>query len=155
MKKQYSPPSKKYWLTPLFVVMSWFAAPLWAGGDYIGMVKTYQPLADIIHGGVETPVNVGLKLYPGDIVVTHADAAVGIIFMDGSVLSLGSESRFEIVDFLFKPAERQLSFVSKVTKGTAAFSSGAIGRISPESVKFITPTSTLSLHGTKILIEVK
>jgi hypothetical protein len=155
MKKLYSLPDKQYWLTFLFVFMSWFATPLWADSDYIGMVKTYQPLAGIVHGGVEAPVNVGLKLYAGDIVVTHTDAAVGIIFMDGSVLSLGPESRFEIVDFLFKPAERQVSFVSKVIKGTVAFSSGAIGRISPESVKFITPTSTLSLHGTKVLIEVK
>jgi hypothetical protein len=126
-----------------------------ADEPYIGMIKTYQPLASVLHKGVEGPVDVGSKLFAGDTVVTHADAAVGIIFMDGSVLSLGSESRFEIVDFLFKPAEREVSFISKVTKGTVAFSSGAIGRISPESVKFITPTSTLGLHGTKILIEVK
>jgi hypothetical protein len=129
--------------------------PAFAQDQYIGMIKTYQPVAAILHQGSEVSVDVGTKLYPGDTVVTQPDAAVGIIFMDGSVLSLGPESRFEIVDFLFKPAERNVSFVSKVLKGTAAFTSGAIGRISPESVKFITPTTTLSLHGTKILIEVK
>jgi hypothetical protein len=129
--------------------------PAFADTHYIGMVKTYQPEAAVLHSGIETPVDVGLKLYPGDTVITKADAAVGIIFMDGSVLSLGSETRFEIVDFLFKPAERNVSFISKVSKGTVAFTSGAIGRIAPESVKFITPTSTLGLHGTKILIEVK
>lgn len=157
MRKQYVLSSKTGCLAFLVALASfWFAAPVWAAADYIGMVKTYQPTAGVVHDGVETPLGVGLKLYPGDIVVTHSDAAVGIIFMDGSVLSLGPESRFEIVDFLFKPTERTtMSFISKVTKGTVVFSSGAIGRISPESVKFITPTSTLSLHGTKILIEVK
>lgn len=129
--------------------------PALADENYIGMIKTYQPLAAVLHAGKEIPVNIGAKLYPGDTVITQTDAAVGIIFMDGSVFSLGSETRFEIVDFLFKPAERNVSFTSKVSKGTVAFTSGAIGRISPESVKFITPTSTLGLHGTKVLIEVK
>jgi hypothetical protein len=136
-----------------FIVM--FQIPALADENYIGMVKTYQPEAAVLHGGIEVPVDVGLKLYPGDTVITKVDAAVGIIFMDGSVLSLGAETRFEIVDFLFKPAERNVSFISKVSQGTVAFTSGAIGRIAPESVKFITPTSTLGLHGTKVLIEVK
>jgi hypothetical protein len=129
--------------------------PARANEDYIGMVKTYQPVASILRHGIESPVDVGAKLYPGDAIVTRSDAAVGIIFMDGSVLSLGAETRFEIVDFLFKPSDRNVSFISKISQGTIAFTSGAIGRISPESVKFITPTSTLGLHGTKVLIEVK
>jgi hypothetical protein len=122
-----------------------------------GMVKTYQPIATVIRPGdtAEQSVAIGAKLYVGDIVITHSDATVGIIFLDGSVLSLGPDSQIEISDFMFKPEEKQVSFISKVSQGTVAFTSGAIGRIAPESVKFITPESTLTLHGTKVLIEVK
>jgi hypothetical protein len=139
----------------IFAFISLVHLSAFADENYIGMVKTYQPVAAILHGGVKAPVDVGVKLYPGDTIITQAESAVGIIFMDGSVLSLGPETRFEIVDFLFKPAERNVSFVSKVSQGTATFTSGAIGRISPESVKFITPTTTLGLHGTMFLIELK
>lgn len=142
-------------ITILLGLIAMVNLPVFADENYVGMVKTYQPPAAVIHNSVEAAINIGTKLYLGDIVVTKADAAVGIIFMDGSVLSLGPETHFEIVDFLFKPAERNVSFISKVSQGTVAFTSGAIGRISPESVKFITPTSTLGLHGTKVLIEVK
>jgi hypothetical protein len=155
MSKIFPFPVKKHIIAIFLGVVATVHLPAFADENYIGMVKTYQPLATVLHGGTEAIVDVGVKLYPGDTLVTQSDAAVGIIFMDGSVLSLGSETRFEIVDFLFKPAERNVSFISKVSKGTVAFTSGAIGRISPESVKFITPTSTLGLHGTKVLIEVK
>lgn len=155
MKIFFSTPFKSQ-IIGIFCGLSIFIhVPALAGESYIGMVKTYQPVAAILRHGVESPVDVGVKLYPGDAIVTRSDAAVGIIFMDGSVLSLGAETRFEIVDFLFKPADNNVSFISKVSQGTVAFTSGAIGRISPESVKFITPTSTLGLHGTKVLIEVK
>lgn len=156
MNKIFGVPCKKQITATFFVVMALAVSlPTHADANYIGMVKTYQPVAAVVHQGVENPVDVGTKLYNGDVIVTQADAAVGIIFMDGSVLTLGPESRFEIVDFLFKPAERNVSFVSKVSQGTAAFTSGAIGRIAPESVKFITPTATLGLQGTKVLIEVR
>lgn len=154
MKSIFLYPSRRG-MVWIFLGLMMLIRPVFANEKYIGMVKTYQPLASVRHQGVDTTVDVGMKLYPGDTIVTQEDAAVGIIFMDGSVISLGPETHFEIVDFIFRPAERDVSFVSKVSQGTATFASGAIGRISPESVKFITPTATLGLHGTKILIEVK
>lgn len=80
--------------------------------------------------------------------------AVGIIFSDGAVLTLGPSGKLIVEDFLFKPAEQNVSFISRAVKGSVAFMSGAIGRISPGSVQFKTPTATLGLRGTKILINV-
>lgn len=143
------------WMTALslFLSAAAFAEP--ASDPRIGTIKTSRPEAVILHQGAEQPAQVGSRIFRGDTIVTRSDGAVGISFMDGAVLSLGPDSRFTVDDFLFKPANREVSFLSTLAKGTATFISGAIGRISPESVKFKTPTATLALRGTKILVEVK
>ena len=123
--------------------------------DPIGSVKTYQPEAVIIHAGQEIEAAIGTPIHTGDQVITHTQGSVGIIFIDGAVLTLGPETRFTIDEFIFNPAEKEVSFIGNIIKGTISFLSGAIGRISPESVKIKTPTATLGLRGTKILVEVK
>ncbi len=120
----------------------------------IGLVKTFQPVATAIRQGVEVKLAVGAEIFEGDTIVTDSDGAVGIIFSDGAVLTLGPSGKLVVEQFLFKPDEKQVSFLSNVLKGSVAFVSGAIGRISPGAVQFKTPTATLGLRGTKILINV-
>lgn len=141
--------------TALLFILLVLAAPAIANADRIGSIKTYRPSAMLLRAGNEQPAAVGGAIYRGDTIVTGTDGAVGITFMDGAVLSLGPESRFTVDDFLFKPAEREVSFISTLLRGTATFISGAIGRIAPESVRIKTPTASLGLRGTKILVEVR
>jgi hypothetical protein len=129
-------------------------SPISMAADRIGLVKTYQPVATAIRQGTEIKLNVGTEIFEGDTIVTDSDGAVGIIFTDGAVLTLGPSGSLIVEDFQFKPTEQKISFLSRVIKGSVAFASGAIGRISPGSVQFKTPTATLGLRGTKILIEV-
>lgn len=138
----------------LIVVMLLFS-PLSKGDERIGLVKTSEPSAFVIRQGVESNLQIGAEIFKGDTIVTDSSGAVGIIFSDGAVLTLGPSGQLILEDFLFKPAEHKVSFLSRVVKGSVAFLSGAIGRISPESVQFKTPTATLGLRGTKILIEVE
>ena len=123
-------------------------------GSRIGLVKTFEPVAKAIREGVEINLEIGSEIFEGDTIMTDSDGAVGIVFTDGAVLTLGPSGKLVVEDFLFKPAEMHVSFISRVVKGSVAFVSGAIGRISPGSVQFKTPTATLGLRGTKILIEV-
>jgi hypothetical protein len=125
-----------------------------AGGS-VGTVKTFKPESVVIRGGVEQSAEVGTPVEVGDRIVTRSDGAVGITFIDGSVLSLGPGTEFVIDEFNFEPASKDVSFLSRLTRGTATFLSGAIGRIAPGSVKFKTPTATLGLRGTKVLIHVR
>jgi hypothetical protein len=139
----------------LLGVLLLFSPILMATDDRIGLVKTYEPVATAIRQGTEINLKIGAEIFKGDTIVTDSGGAVGIIFSDGAVLTLGPSGKLIVEDFLFKPAEQKVSFISRVVKGSVAFVSGAIGRISPESVQFKTPTATLGLRGTKILIEVE
>jgi hypothetical protein len=129
--------------------------PISMAADRIGLVKTYNPVATAIRQGLEIKLEVGTEIFEGDTIITDSDGAVGIIFSDGAVLTLGPGGKLIIENFLFKPDEKKVSFLSRILKGSVAFLSGAIGRIAPGAVQFETPTATLSLHGTKILIEVE
>lgn len=131
-----------------------FSAPSMAD-KRIGLVKTYEPVAYVVRQGIETKLQIGAEIFQGDTIVTDSGGAIGIIFSDGAVLTLGPSGKLSIDDFRFNPAAHNVSFVSRIIKGSVAFISGAIGRISPESVQFKTPTATLGLRGTKILIEVE
>jgi hypothetical protein len=129
-------------------------SPISIAADRIGLVKTYEPVAIAIRQGAEIKLEVGSEIFEGDTIVTDSDGSVGIIFTDGAVLTLGPSGKLIVEDFLFKPAEQHVSFLSRIMKGTVVFVSGAIGRISPDAVQFTTPTATLGLRGTKVLIEV-
>ncbi|MEQ1545024.1 hypothetical protein [Methyloglobulus sp.] len=137
----------------LLGVLLIFSLPSMAD-ERIGLVKTYEPKASVIRQGAETALGVGAEIFKGDTIVTDSSGAVGIIFNDGAVLTLGPSGKLIVENFLFNPAEAKVSFLSRVIKGSVAFASGAIGRISPGSVQFKTPTATLGLRGTKILIKV-
>ncbi len=119
-----------------------------------GSIKTYQPTAVIARDRTEQSVQIGGPVHAGDTIITGANGAVGIMFQDGSVLSLGPDTEFLIEEFLFEPDVANVSFLTRLSHGTASFLSGAIGRISPSSVKFKTPDAILGLRGTKVLIKV-
>ncbi len=95
-----------------------------------------------------------MKVIPGDSIRTGANSSVGLIFEDDTVVSLGPESEMEIDEFLFNPAERQLSFVARMIKGTFSFITGQIGKLAPQKVILETPGATLGVRGTKFVVEV-
>jgi hypothetical protein len=95
-----------------------------------------------------------MKVIPGDSIRTGANSSVGLIFDDDTVVSLGPDSEMEIDEFLFDPAERQLSFIARMIKGTFSFITGQIAKLAPQKVILETPGATLGVRGTKFVVEV-
>ena len=97
----------------------------------------------------------GEQLYQGDVLITKKNGKLGIIFDDGTLLSLGENSILNINKYIFKPASNNFDINLDMKKGLAAFESGKIGKLSPKSVKFKIPEGTIGIRGTKFLVEVK
>lgn len=131
------------------------SSPAATARDRIGLVKTYEPAATAIRQGEVVKLEIGSEIFQGDTIATDSSGAVGITFSDGSMITLGPGGKIIIEDFAFKPDQKKISFLSRILKGSVAFISGAIGRISPGAVQLKTPTATLGLHGTKVLVEVE
>jgi len=138
----------------LLVALSVLAGGLPASAqEIIGMVRNSAGEAAITREGRVLPASEGTKLFTGDTLSTGSDGSLGVILRDDSTLSLGPGSSFVIQKFLFSPAEGKLGLLGRLTRGTMAYLSGIIGKLSPESVRFETPTASIGVRGTHFAVK--
>jgi hypothetical protein len=123
-------------------------------GETIGVVRTVSGDAAVTRVGGTLPASPGVKVMVGDTLVTGRDGSLGVILRDNSSLSIGPESRLVLRSFLFSPAEGKFDLVARITGGTMAYLSGLIGKLSPESARFETPTATIGIRGTRFAVKV-
>ncbi len=121
----------------------------------VAIVKTTKGDVTIKRMGKTLPVSPRDRLQEGDILATGAASRIGIIFNDGSVLSLEANSLLRIKTFIFSPIEEKFNFKLFLNKGAALFESGKIGSLAPERFELETPQGTVGIRGTKFLVEVK
>jgi hypothetical protein len=121
----------------------------------IAIVKKTQGEVYAIRDSAMVKLKVGDKLQVGDTIITKEKSGIGVIFHDGSILSLGDNSIMAIEDYLFNPAQHEFKFNVDFKKGFASFESGKIGDLSPESVEFKVPEGIVGIRGTKFYVEVK
>jgi len=120
----------------------------------IGTVKTLKGAVSIIRKDKTLAADIGFKLIQNDTIRTESNSSVGVILNDKTVLSLGPNSELIINEFVFAPKQGKFSIVLKMLKGTAAYVSGLIAKLSPESVRVETPTASIGIRGTKFVVKV-
>lgn len=120
----------------------------------IGTIKTVTGSVSIVRQQKILPVTTGDKIFEGDTLRTGTDGALGTILKDDTFISLGPNSELVISEFLFVPAEGKFSIITRMLKGTAAYLSGVIAKLSPQSVRFETPVASVGIRGTKFLVNV-
>jgi hypothetical protein len=95
-----------------------------------------------------------MKLLVGDTLFTGPDGSLGAIFRDDSSISMGPDSSFAVRNFEFAPATGKYGLLIRITRGSLAYLSGLIGKLSPESARFETPTATIGIRGTRFAVQV-
>jgi len=130
-------------------------AVCFSAGDTIGSVTEAKGKAYVVRGGQQHAPEVGFKLKTNDTLNTGEDGTIGVMFNDETVLSLGAKSEVVLNEYVFNPERSRFSFVLRVVRGTAAYMSGLIAKISPDAVRFITPSASIGVRGTKMVIQVE
>lgn len=125
-----------------------------ASDSEVARVKTFTGSASIGRQEKTIPASREEKIFKGDTLRTGADGTLGIIFKDDTCLSLGPGSAVVIDEFLFAPAQGKFALVIRMIKGTAAYLSGVIAKLSPQSIRFETPVATVGIRGTKFLVQI-
>lgn len=123
--------------------------------DAIGKIKTGKGEISVVRGESTLPLRIGDRIYQNDTLRTGEESAVGVIFEDNTILSLGPESEIVIDEYVFVPQQDLFSMAARMMKGTASYISGIIGRQAPESVRFETPDATIGIRGTQFLVKVR
>jgi len=121
----------------------------------VGSVKTLKGKASIIRNRNAVDVKIGSKVFTNDALKTGRDGSMAMVFKDDTLLSIGPNSEVVINEFLFSPGEGKLSIITRLLKGTSAYLSGMIGKLSPESVRFETPVANIGIRGTKFAVSVE
>ncbi len=100
-------------------------------------------------------LNIGDSLSETMVVQTAVKSSTTLVFKDGSVLVLGENSIVNLKKYIFQPTQKSYGFELFLSKGSAVFESGDIGKLSPKSFVFETPQGTVAIRGTKFLVKVE
>ena len=98
----------------------------------------------------------GGALYPGETIETAAGAQGVLVFRDDSRLTLGSNTRFRVDNFVFdakNPGEGR--FLVSLLRGSLRALTGLIGKANTRNVGLSTVTATIGIRGTGLDIECK
>ncbi len=122
------------------------------GDEPIGQVKTSDGPVTIERAGAMRPAKVGDKLFQADVIATGPDAAVGITFLDDSMMSLGPDSTLALDQFAFDTTTHDGTFESSLKHGTLAVKSGQLVEQKPEAMTIRTPSAVLGVRGTEFVV---
>jgi hypothetical protein len=133
------------------------AAAVFAAAAYandVGQIKTVRGEVHVERDGQRLAAAPGMKVHQADRLVTGVDGAVGVTFLDNSLLSAGPESVLEIERYSFNSTTHAGRFDASLKKGTLAVVSGKMVKQSPDAMRVRTPASIMGVRGTEFLVRV-
>jgi hypothetical protein len=138
-----------------FISLACLVGVAQARDEHVALFKSVTGQVQIERKGERLTAAPGTTLFVSDRLLSAPGATAGIVFRDGTLLTLGGGSDIEVRNYVFEPAEANYAFSVFLAHGSAIYSSGKIGKLSPESVRVGTPTSTVGVRGTRFIIEAR
>lgn len=120
-----------------------------------GRIKVASGSAFIVRNGQAIPAQVGQMVFEADALRTGPDGRVGVTLRDDTRVSIGPASEVRLDRFAYAPAEGNLGFALRVVRGVAAYVSGRVAKLSPDSVRLETPAAIVGVRGTSLAISVE
>ena len=117
----------------------------------IGRVDAVEGDAKVTRSnGVTEQIQQNTDIFQGDIVITSADASIGISFVDDSIFSIGENGRMVIDEMVYDPETQEGVFNTNIVQGVFSFVSGQIAKTGVDSMTVTTPVASIGIRGTKV-----
>jgi len=120
---------------------------------HVALIKSVSGSVKVLRQSTTLEAQAGTTLLVADRLQAGPKSTAAIVFLDGTLLTLGSGADVQLRDYLFEPKSSRYGFSLYLSKGTAIYSSGKIGKISPDSVRIETPSATIGVRGTRFLVQ--
>ncbi len=120
----------------------------------VGEIKTASGAAHVERDGARLPAKVGMHVRQSDRLVTGGDGAVGVTFLDNTLVSTGPNSTLVIDTYSFDSTTHAGKFDASLQRGSLAVISGKMVKQSPEAMRIRTPSSVLGVRGTEFVVKV-
>jgi hypothetical protein len=120
-----------------------------------GRIKVVSGSAFILRGTETIPAKAGELVYAADGLRTGDAGSVGITLKDDTRLALGPNSEVRLERYVYAPGNGGLGMVLKFVRGVAAYVSGRMARLAPDSIRLETPAAIVGVRGTSVAIRVE
>ena len=119
-----------------------------------GRVKVASGAAFVVRNGLAIPATPGQPVLEADVLRTGADGRLGVTLTDDTRVSLGPASEVRLDRFSYASADGGPALVLKFVRGVAAYVSGRIAKLSPDSIRLETPSAIVGVRGTTVAVRV-
>lgn len=144
---------KRSWILALVFLLLFFSQGA-AQTDHSGIIKTVSGTVDILRSGTRFQARPSIYLKDKDILITGHMGYAGLLFKDGTAITIGPRTEFEIKTYIFEPQDHAYFFSFFMQKGSMIYNSGKIGKLSPQSVRLETPKATVGIRGTRFIVDI-
>lgn len=110
------------------------------------VIRVSSPDPDVAVGALSS----GQKIYLGDQIEVPDTGRLQIMLMDETVFTLGSGASMVMDEFIYDPASQTGTLSANISKGAFRFVSGKLAKSSPDAMKVVLPSATLSVRGTQV-----
>ncbi|WDP92067.1 MAG: FecR domain-containing protein [Desulfobacter sp.] len=139
------------WFIALCLILT--CSPLPAA-ETAGLLKTASGDVRIQRGEDMISAQKGSDLMARDTVITGQKSYAGVIFNDGTLFTMGPNTRFTLKQYRFEPKHQAYDFSMYLEQGSGLYQSGKIGKLAPEAVSLSTPKATVGIRGTRFIIKI-
>ena len=143
------------WAGVLLLVLAATTPALAQERAVAGLIKLASGAVFVVRDGKLIPAQAGQVLVEADAIRTGADGRLGITLKDDTRVSLSPDSEVRLERFVYAPAEGSLALALKFVRGAAAYVSGRIAKLAPDSIRLETPAAIIGVRGTTLAIRVQ
>ena len=146
---------RKLIVLPLILAIFGLVGISSAHDEHVAIVKSVTGAVEVVRSDEKLPAEPGMQLIRADKIVSGSESEAGIVFIDGTLITVGSSTEIEVSEYLFEPKEAKYDFLLYVKKGSAIYSSGRLGKLAPDAVNLKTPRATVGIRGTRFIVKVE
>ena len=117
----------------------------------VGKIATMSGDVSIIRDGSLVSATKGSVVENKDTITTTKGSRVQLIFNDKTIITIGSNSKFSISDYLYDEKNNQANASFSLSKGIFRAMTGKIGKIAPSKFKLKMKTATIGIRGTRFI----
>src|SRR5436309_3989567 len=110
----------------------------------VSVAHVWQPVA--------LPVKLREHVYFKDVIETQASSRAKALFQDDSILTVGENSRVEVNEFIYDPANNQRSTILRLFQGKARALVGKLFASRGSKFEIHTPTAVATARGTYFVV---
>lgn len=122
--------------------------------DAIGQVEVLTGAAFVQRtDGQTVELEIGTKVFQGDVVRTDDGSTLGLTFADGTIFTLASGSRMVLDELIYDPQATDNSGVFNLVEGSFVFIAGQTAKTG--GIEISTPAATMGIRGTTGKIDIQ